>query len=170
MRKNDYHINRLLHKDYGETKRWNTYTISRAGEIYEHYNPEYYSDFLNIKNVDKKSISIILENMGGLVNISQDKYVNWLDEVCETSKVVEKRFMGQRYWETIPSVQLQSLTMLCNHLCEKFDIEKKIILFHHYHQDVENFKGIVFRSNYIEDSIDLNAMLDIEMLNEMFNP
>ena len=38
LRKDSYHITRLLHKDFGKTKKWNTYTISRDGIIYQHYD------------------------------------------------------------------------------------------------------------------------------------
>jgi len=79
LRKDNYHIKRLLHKDFGKTKKWNTYTISRDGVVYQHYDDKYHTDFLGVKEVDKQSISIVLENMGCLFQTSESKYINWLN-------------------------------------------------------------------------------------------
>lgn len=169
LRKNSYHITRLQHKDYGDTKRWNTYTINRDGKIYQHYDDKYHSDFLGIKEGDKCSISIVLENMGCLFESSIGKYINWLNEICEEERVVEKEWLGYEYFESFPDVQLKSLIQLCEMLCEKYNIPKKFIEFHNYHKDIHRFRGIVFRSNYVEDSSDINPLLDIPELSEMLN-
>jgi hypothetical protein len=52
-------------------------------------------------------------------------------------------------------------------LCDMHGIPKKCVEFHHYHKDIIKYKGIVFRSNYIEDCSDINPLFDIEMFNEM---
>lgn len=166
LRKKNYHINRLIHKEYGKTKKWNTYTITREGKIFQHYNPEYYSDFLGIKEADKKSISILLENMGALVK-HNNVYLNWLNETCEPELTIKKKFMGQYYWENITKEQYESLKFLVDFLMKEFKIENKIIDFHHHHKDVLKFKGIVLRSNYIEDSTDINPTLDISKIKEL---
>ena len=99
LRKDSNHIIRLQHKDYHKTKRWNTFTISRTGEIFQHFDPSFHSDFLNIKDVDKKSISIVLENMGYLFAAPNDKYINWINEECSLENIVEKQWLGYNYWE-----------------------------------------------------------------------
>ena len=38
LRKDDYHINRLKHKEFGNSKKWNTYSISRNGNVFEHFD------------------------------------------------------------------------------------------------------------------------------------
>jgi len=169
LRKDNNHVLRLQHKDYGKTKRWNTYTISRTGDIFEHYSPKFHSDFLNIKDVDKKSVSIVIENMGCLFKTSEDKYINWLNEECQEENVVEKLWLGYNYWERIPDDQLISLVELCRQVCENFSIPKLLIDFPHFHKDIHKFKGIVFRSNYIEDTPDINPLFDIGKFNEMLH-
>ena len=164
LRKNDYFYKRLTHKEYGESKKWNTYTISREGVIYEHYNPIYYTDFLNKKDWDKQSISIILENMGALLK-KNNKHINWVNEVCDDENVVDYKWMGDRYWENIYSKQFYSTIELVNFLCDKFNIPKNIIEFHSYHDDSAKFKGVLFRSNYIEDSTDINPNFNIDKFN-----
>ena len=169
LRKDSNHIMRLLHKDYGMSKKWNTFTITRTGEIYQHYNSKFHSDFIGIKEIDKKSISIVIENMGCLFRTPSGKYINWLNEICPDENVVERDFLGYHFWEDFTDEQIQSIIELCVNLCEEHGIPTKMIDFHHYHKDTIKFKGIVFRSNYIEDSSDINPAFDIPKFNEMLH-
>jgi len=169
LRKNNRHIIRLQHKDHGDSKKWNTFTISRDGTIYQHYNEKYHTDFLGIEEGDKRSISIVLENMGSLFQLESRKYINWLNEICEEEYVIEKEWLGYKFWEKFPDIQIKNLILLCIELCEKNKIPKRFIEFNHYHKEIYKFKGIVFKSNYIEDSSDMNPLLDISELNEMLN-
>jgi len=169
LRKDNRHIIRLQHKEHGDTKKWNTYTISREGTVYQHYDDKYHTDFLEIKEGDKRSISIILENMGSLFYLASNKYVNWLNEICEEENVIEEEWFGYEYWERFPDEQIESLINLCDQLCTKHGIPKKFIEFNNFHKDIYKFKGIVFRSNYIEDSSDMNPLLDVTVLNEMLH-
>jgi hypothetical protein len=169
LRKDSNHIIRLQHKDYGKTKKWNTFTVSRTGIIYQHFDPKFHSDFIGIKEVDKKSISIVVENMGTLFRTPSDKYINWLNEICPDENVVERNWLGYNYWEKFTDEQLQSIIELCKHLCNEHGIPKVMIDFHHYHKDTIKFKGIVFRSNYVEDSSDINPSFDIGKFSEMLH-
>lgn len=166
LRKDNRHITRLQHKDFGKTKKWNTYTINRDGKVFQHYDDAYHSDFLGVKEGDKRSISIVLENMGALFQVG-NKHINWLNEVCDEKNVVEKEWFGYNFWERFPDEQIDSLIELCGELCEKYGIPKKFIDFSHYHKDIYKFKGIVFRGNYIEDSSDMIPLLEIPKLNGM---
>lgn len=167
LRKDNHHIIRLQHKDYGKTKKWNTFTISRNGTVYQHYDDKFHTDFLGVKEGDKKSISIVLENMGCLFESATEKHINWLNEYCEEDRVIEKEWLGYKYWENFSDEQIKNLILLCRELCEKHNIPKVFIDFHTYHKDIHKFRGIVFRGNYIEDSSDMNPLLDIPQLNEM---
>jgi len=167
LRKDNHHIIRLLHKEFGKTKKWNTYTITREGKIYEHYDSNYHTDFLGIKEADKKSISIVIENMGCLFETDSGKFINWINETCDEENVIEKKWFYCNYWEKIPSIQIEALAELCISLCEKHNIPKLCIDFNHHHKDIVKFNGIVFRSNYVEDSSDANPLLDIAKFNEM---
>jgi hypothetical protein len=169
LRKDNNHIIRLKNKDYHRTKRWNTYTISRNGVIYEHYDPKYHTDFLDIKEVDKKSISIVLENMGYLFEEPKGKYINWLNEECQKENVAEKSWLGYNHWEKITDEQLVSTVELCRMLCEEYGIPKTMIDFQYYHKDTAKFRGIVFKSNYIEDSGDSHPLFNIGKFNEMLH-
>ena len=169
LRKDGYHITRLFHKEFGKTKRWNTYTVSREGIIYQHYDNKFHTDFLGIKEADKQSISIVMENMGCLFQTPTGKYINWLNEICDEKNVITKNWLGYSYWEQFPEKQLENIVSLCKNLCNEHNIPKVCIDFHNYHKDTIKFRGIVFRSNYIEDSSDINPLFDISKFNEMLS-
>lgn len=169
LRKDSNHIIRLEHKEFGKTKKWNTYTISRDGLIYQHYDPKNHSDFLGIKEADKQSISIVLENMGCLFKTPDGTYISWINEICDEERIVEKSWLGYNYWEKFDEKQIIACAELCKSICDKFNIHRTVIDFHNYHKDTLKFKGIVFRSNYIEDCSDINPLFDIEEFALMLN-
>ena len=161
LRRGNNHIIRLEHKDFGKTKRWNTYTITREGIVYEHYSPIYSSNFLDIEIIDKQSISIILENMGHL-NENNGVYTNWINEECEKELVIEKKWNIYQYWEMYTDKQIKSCIELCNMLCDKFKIKNELIDFSSYHKDIRKFNGIIYQSNCVENSDDINPFLEIK--------
>jgi hypothetical protein len=162
-RKENLHIIHLNKKEGGKTKKWNTFTISRNGTIYQHYDPAYYTDFMCEKEIDKHSISIILENMGMVFyDFETNKYLNWIHEDCEESLVYEKNWRNSRYWERYTKEQHSSVVDLCKYLCNKFKIPLDSLGFNVHHEDTKNFKGIVTRSNYNMDYNDLNPSFDFK--------
>jgi len=169
LRKDNYHITRLLHKDYGNTKKWNTFTIDREGTIFQHFDDKFHTDFLGVKEGDKRSISIVLENMGCLFPTASGKYINWLSEYCDNDKVENFDWLGCKFWEKFTNPQIESLVNLCENMCEKHNIPKACIEFIHHHKNISKFRGIVFRSNYIEDSSDIQPLFDIPKFNEMLH-
>ena len=50
----------------GDYKKTAPFTISKYGEIFEHFDPQYYSDFIGVKHVDRQIIPILIENEGYL--------------------------------------------------------------------------------------------------------
>lgn len=167
LRKDDYHITRLRHKDYGESKKWCTYSVTRFGDVCEHYDPKFYSDYLGVKEVDKKSISIVLENMGSLVKTPDGKYINWVSEVCPVKRVEEKKWLGHQYWEKFSREQIESTVELCAVLCEAFNIEKNVIGFHYPHKEMSKFQGILLKSNYFDDSNSINPLFDLVKFSDL---
>jgi hypothetical protein len=169
LRKSDYYITRLQHKEYGNTKKWNTFTIARDGTVFQHFDSKFHSDFLGIKEADKKLISIVIENMGALFQAPNGKHINWLNEICDIENVVEKTWLGYSFWEKFTDKQIENVVLLCKLLCVEHGIPNNCIDFHHYNKDVVRYKGILFRSNYIEDSSDINPLFDIPKFNEMLH-
>lgn len=169
LRKDNHHIKRFQTKDGGKSKSWCTYSINREGNIFEHFNPEYYSDFMGNKNIDKKSISVVLENMGMLFyDYETSSYLNWVHDICDSSLVYNRKWNGHTYWETYTTAQHTSVVELCKYLTDKFDIELDSLGFNVFYEDTISYEGIVCRSNYDSDFTDLNPSFDFKrFLNDL---
>ena len=59
-------FNGWLLRRNGEYKKVTPYTVDRDGRVYEHYDPNYYSEFMGTKTLDKETIGITLVNQGWL--------------------------------------------------------------------------------------------------------
>ncbi|HPC09494.1 MAG TPA: N-acetylmuramoyl-L-alanine amidase [archaeon] len=161
LRKKNYHILRLQQNEMGKSKMWNTFTIDRNGNVFQHYNDEYYTNYLIDGKNNKEIISIVLENMGGLVESPNGEFINQLNEVCDFDSVIEKKWLSCSYWEKIPETQFNNLILLCQFLLKKHNIPSNVIEFQHYHKNIYKYIGIVFMSNYIDDFTYFNPMFDI---------
>jgi hypothetical protein len=156
LRADNNHIIRLQNKELGQTKTWNTFTISREGIIYQHYDPKYYSDFIDNEEIDKYSISIVLENMGAVYKNEQNILVNLIGEICSGDNIIKKSWNGLLFWDCYTNKQFDSTILLCKKLCTDFGIENKTIGFNNYHKDALKYEGILSRSNLSDEFTDLN--------------
>ncbi len=167
LRKENFHINRLKHKDGGKSKSFCTYSIDREGNVFQHYDPKYYSDFMGDKNIDKKSISIVLENMGMLFyDYETSKYLNWILDECSEEFMYERKWNGHTYWEQYSEEQFNSTVELIKFLIKEFDIELDCLGFNVFYENTLNYEGIVTRSNYNSDYSDLNPSFDFKLFLE----
>lgn len=169
LREGHNHIMRMQTKEYGNSRKWNTYTISRDGIIYQHFNPKKHCDFLGIKEADIKIISIVLENTGYLVKNDDGIFVNLLNEVCDEERIGFKKWDAFSYWEKFTEEQIMALVDLCNYLSIEFSIPNDCIEFQNYHKSIIKYKGIAFRSNYLEKDGDANPLFEIEKFNKLLH-
>lgn len=150
----------------GKNKKTATFTITKEGKIYQHYDPQYYSSFIN-KDQDKASISIILENLGWFRKDSMiDRYVDWLDNNYKKNNedVLTKRWRNYSFWDKYTEVQLSSLKDLVADLCQKYNISKNFIGHNVFEENVDLFKGITSRSNYYQEATDISPAFDLDTL------
>jgi hypothetical protein len=167
-RKGSNKLLRLYHKDYGRSKKWNTFTITREGVIHQHFDPKKHGDYTGYKRGDVLSISIEMENMGFLIKTDGGKYVNWINEECDENDVVKKRWNDFNYWEKFTSEQVKSCTLLCDYLCDVYKIPKNVIEFQHHHKNTSKFKGVVFRANYIDEVDEVVPLFNDNEFCDMF--
>lgn len=165
----DYHIKGWKTRMGGEYKKTSTFTIFKNGEVYQHFNPSMYSDFLDNKSMDKKIISISIENQGWLQkDLINNEYFNWVGNIYKKNKdVCEKRWRGYTYWDTYTNKQITSCVKLVEYLCEKYNIPKNCVGHNTFIEGIEYFEGITFRSNYYKDSTDLNPSWDFKKFKEL---
>lgn len=162
------HIIRQMNKEYGKSMKWNSYTIARDGIVYEHFDPSKHSNFIGDKKMDINSINIVVENMCSLMK-TKSGYASWLNEECPIERVGIKKYCGFDYWELIGEEQMMGLSELCVKLCNDFGIINNCVEFDSYNKTVSNYKGIVFFSNYVENSGNINPFFDIDKFNKLLN-
>ena len=139
------HIKGWLKREMGEYKKTSMFTIDRKGKIYQHFDTINYSDFTNNKSVDKKIISISIENQGWLnKDLINDTYFDWVGNIYKRRvKVIEKRWRGFNYWDPYTTKQLNSCIDLIS---------------------IEFFEGVLYKSNYYKESTDLSPAWDYKSM------
>lgn len=160
------HIGSWLNRLNGKYKKTATFTISKNGSVFQHYDPKYYSTFIDNEQ-DKASISIILENIGWFKKDTMiDKFVDWLGHNYkrQPDEVVMKKWRNYTYWDKYTEEQMESLRELVTKLCEEHNISKDFIGHNVYDENVDLFKGITFRSNYYQESTDVSPAFDLDLL------
>lgn len=156
------HVNGWIHRNLGTYKKTSTFSIDRKGNVYQHYDPIYYSDFIGNKHCDKKIISILIENRGWLLKDSlNNKYIDWVGNIYNRKvNILEKRWRGYTYWEPYTNKQLNSTIELVNYLCDTYSIKPSVVGHNTYIDDITLHEGIAFRSNYSKHMTDLNPAWD----------
>ena len=163
-RKDMRHFDAWSNRRNGKYKKTSTYSIDKEGNVYQHYDPKYYSDFLGHEQ-DKCNISITLVNQGWLKLNDMNVYVDWLGHIYSRDiKPLERNWRDYRYWANYTEEQFKSLKNLIEYLCIEFNIKENIIDYTVYDSDVDIFKGVTFRSNYYQEVTDVSPAFEIEKI------
>jgi len=165
-RNNMLHYGSWIYRLNGNNKKTATFTIDKEGNIFQHYNPKYYSTFID-QEQDKASITIVLENIGWFKKDTMiDKYVDWLGHNYrrQPDEVLMKRWRNHTYWDKYTQVQMDSLKELVSYLCDEYKVPKNFVGHNVFDENIDLFKGITFRSNYYQESTDVSPAFDIEIL------
>ena len=143
------------------------YVITKEGGIYNIMPPDNYSNYMDDEEINKTSIIISLENLGWLKkNALSDTHVNWIGDIYK-GKVFEKKWRDYFFWEPYNEEQIIALSKLIIELCDKFNIPKKTLGNNVKYDGVENFKGVVTKSNFDFIYKDTNPSFDFKLLNEL---
>jgi len=138
------------------------YTIDRNGNIIKLLGDEEFSNFFNNKEINKKSIIICLENLGWLEKKPlTNEYINWKGNIYN-GLVYEKKWRDYFFWQPYTEIQIEQTAMLCLELIDRIKINRALIGHNTKVEYVENFEGIVSRSNYDSRYTDLNPEFNFE--------
>lgn len=118
--------------DSNEPRVATPYVIDGDGDIYECYDPDYWSYHLGIKGtkgrLDKASVGIEICNYGPL-KLKDGKYYAWPGDYSKKSipqnevYSLPRGFRGFQYYQSFTDGQINATERLCEHLIEKYDIE-----------------------------------------------
>ena len=148
----------------GKYKKTTTFSIDKKGNTYQHFDDKYYSKSVGIDDLDKSIISITLENIGWLnKDLLEDRYIDWVGNIYKRrAKVIDKRWRGFRYCEPYTTKQFNSCVDLVTFLCEKHNIDKKCVGHNTYIKNIEDFNGVIYRSNYNKYLTDVSPAWDFK--------
>ena len=165
-RKDMRHYYTWSNRKNGNYKKTAPYSIDKEGNIYEHFDPKYYSDFLNNEQ-DKCNISIVLVNEGWLKLNDMNVYVDWLGHTYSKSiEPLNKNWRNYKYWSKYTDKQFESFNYLIEYLSNEFNIEKNFIGHNVYDENIDLFKGVTFRSNYFKDITDVSPAFEFEKIKQ----
>jgi N-acetyl-anhydromuramyl-L-alanine amidase AmpD len=144
------------------------YLIARDGKIHEVFEPKKWAWQFGLKwerekkiKFEKRFIGIEIASEGGLTEIDgklycfdvvSDRTLKNPDEVFD----YKKPYRGYQYFDKYEPAQIDSVINLVNHLCDKFNIERKIPkdFLAYYGEKLENFNGIIGHVNVRKDKSD----------------
>lgn len=167
--KRDYrnYINSLIYRYNKKNPYLPNYVVTKSGEIYKIMEPENYSLYMGVENVDKDSIIIAIENLGWLKkNPIESSYVNWIGDIYKKD-AFEKKWRDHLFWDPYNEEQIIETSKLIIELCNKFDIPKKCIGDNVRHEGIENYRGVTTRSNFDFIHKDVNPSFDFKLLKKL---
>ena len=153
------------HRYNGHYKKTAAFTISAAGLVYKHFDPKYCSKYFKNRDLNAKSIVILLENDGYLLNDSENnQFITWIGDIYkQPTEVVEKKWRGLNFWAPYSEEQIKSATELVKLLCSEFNIPLVSISHNTKVEYLGDFNGILYKSNLEKHHTDLNPCWDCEL-------
>jgi N-acetyl-anhydromuramyl-L-alanine amidase AmpD len=152
----------------GDYKKTATFTINLKGEVFQHFDPDFYSDFLPKTLFNKHIISIMLENKGWFdYDVLEKKHIDWCGNIYDNNDVIEKRWRSHSFWQKYTDEQLKSAVDLITRLLGEYNIPNQVMGHNTYVREISSFQGVCYRSNWVKDSTDLNPSWKFDEFKDM---
>jgi|TARA_R110000803_G_scaffold124028_5_gene191846 N-acetyl-anhydromuramyl-L-alanine amidase AmpD len=160
------YYNSLKYRMDGDYTKIPHYMITKEGRVVDLIPPGSTSEFFGKKDVDSKSIFIILENLGWLARKPElNNYVNWIGDIYK-GEVFRKKWRGHLFWANYTPEQLDSCAELIVQLNKELGVELEYTGHNVRIDSVDKFRGIVSRSNYNNVWTDISPAFNFEELIE----
>ena len=151
------HVEYWKGKLNGSYKGTAPYTIGIDGTIYEHYDPKWCSDIMNMGDLDKHLIPILLENEGWLTkNYNTGNLLTWSGDIYNKPDVSNIKWRGKMRWVPYTDEQLESLVILADYLLNEFSIKRFVSEHNTKIDDIAEKNGIYYKSNYNINYLDVS--------------
>ena len=152
----------LKYRMNGKFTRIPHYIIAKDGSVIQTLSEEHYSYFFHYPQINEESIIISLENLGWLEKVPlKDQYTNWIGNIYK-GVPYEKKWRDYFLWEPYTEAQMVSTAELCIKIVNKHNIEKKSVGHNTRISGIEDFGGIVSRSNYDNDFTDVSPAFNFD--------
>lgn len=145
------------------------FIITREGEILQLLPETGYSNVFSNPDVNSNSIIITLENLGWLEKKPlMNHYINWNGSIYK-QEVYNKKWRDYFFWEPYDDRQFDVTVKLCNELLDNMKIRKKFVGYNTYVSHIENYPGVVTRSNFDTRFTDLSPAFNYELFSKMID-
>lgn len=157
------YLNALKFRYHGKNTKIPHFYISKHGKVLSLLDGQDTSFFFQEDHMNQKSIVIVLENLGWLNKEKLNNFhINWIGNIYK-GKVFEKKWRDYFFWEPYNDDQVKSCAKLCQFLTNKFEINKKCVGHNTKIDGIENYKGIMTKSNLSLDYTDLSPAFNFEL-------
>lgn len=160
---NMQHYKGWVKRSNGKYDKTAMFTIDFEGNVYQHFSPNYFSNFMDDPELIESSITIVLENEGWLVKDLGDKnkYINYIGHIYNRKdSVIEKQWRNQKYWAPFTEKQIEATVYLVTELCGNFNIPLDVISHNTNFDEAHDFNGILYRSNFEKYYTDISPAWD----------
>jgi hypothetical protein len=149
-------INKIKYRKFGKYDEIPHYIVTKLGTVYQLYDTNYYSNTFDEPQIDKQFIKIAIENLGWLRKNTITGFLNnWIGDPYRSEPFI-RNWRNYTYWDKYNEEQVNSVSLLCEFLCEQHNIPKNIVPSQGYIEKIVNFKGVVCKSNYSNIYLDIN--------------
>lgn len=157
------HIIGWLNRFNGKYKKTAAFTIDAAGIVYKHFEPSYQSEYFSDLELNNKSIVILLENDGWLTkNTENNEFISSQGYIYKGENIFYKKWRDYNYWSPYTEEQMKSLVLLSKELCKEFFIPLAAMTHNTKVEDLENYKGILYKSNLAKHYTDVSPAFDFD--------
>lgn len=163
QRRCDDFINKIKYRKNGKFDDIPHFVITKLGNVYQLFDTDFSSVTFKEPKVDRKFIKIALENLGWLnKNTITGFLFNWIGDPYRTDPYV-RQWRNHYFWDIYTEPQLETLSELCNFLCQKYEIQKQVVPSQGLIENINNFRGIVCKSNFSNIYTDINPSFDFRI-------
>ena len=163
QRRIDDFVGKIKYRRNGKYEEIPHFIVSKLGMIYEVFDTNYYSNTFNQPSVDKKIIKIAVENLGWLnKNTITGILYNWIGDPYRTEPYI-RNWRNFHFWDKYSEAQMESVSELANNLCDKHNIFKQVVPSQGFMENVNNFKGVVCKSNFSNIYTDINPSFNFRI-------
>lgn len=163
QRRLDDFFNKIKYRKNGTYDDVPHFVVSKLGIIYQLYNTQYSSNTFNDPKIGKKQIKIAIENLGWLnKNTITGVLNNWIGDPYRSEPYI-KNWRNYYFWDPYTEIQMNSLSDLCEDLCEEHSIFKQTVPSNGYLEKASNFHGIVCKSNFSSIYTDINPSFNFSI-------
>jgi hypothetical protein len=155
-------INKIKYRRFGKYNEIPHFVVTKLGEIYQLYDTNHYSNTFDDPEIDKQFIKISIENLGWLNRNTVTGFLfNWIGDSYRSEPFL-KSWRDNYYWDRYTDEQINSVSKLCEHICEKHNIPKIIVPSQGYIEKIVNFQGVACKSNYSNIYSDINPSFNFK--------